>query len=199
MSFRIHTKSTYQRRDVTVAKAKHPQQFSYGAVKWMLTCVALFLHIVVPTLVSQKNSSEAGRLKNVLNHKGCSDYYYSTAARPKPWSWPCSLWAFPRREKNFPRCLHSQSWGGGTSSVDLSFCSSESQDWLCLPTSSTVYSIHYRIALKNQLGKKKYVKNHNLPQHLNHYLSRSTATGKQKLLSSVRFANGQIFLPESEY
>lgn len=69
----------------------------------------------------------------------------------------------------------------------------------CLPTPSTVYSINYRMALKINWGPKKYVENHNLRPYLNHYLLKSTATGKQKLLSSVRFANGQFFLPESEY
>lgn len=186
MSFQIHTKSTHRQRDVTVAKAKHPQQFSYSAVKWMLNCLALFLDMVVPTLVSRKNSSKVGRLKNLLNHKGCSDYYYSTAARPKPWSWPCSVWAFPRKEKpSHAASIHRAK----TLACPL---------W-CLPTPSTVYSINYRMALKINWGPKKYVENHNLRPYLNHYLLKSTATGKQKLLSSVRFANGQIFLPESEY
>lgn len=154
MSLQTHTNSTYQQNpDVTVAEVKHPLQFSYGAGRWMLNCLALFPHIVLPTLVSKKNPSKVGRRKNLLNHKGGSDYYYLTAAWPEPWRWPCSVWAFPRREKTaHAASIHRSK----TLACPLWFSPPALVSQRTLPSLlSTVCSVNYRIVLQINWGKRK--------------------------------------------
>lgn len=59
MSFQIHIQGAYQLTDVRVAKTVG-FQFSSSAFQWTLGCLALFLDLILPTLVSQKDYSKRG-------------------------------------------------------------------------------------------------------------------------------------------
>lgn len=59
MSFQIHIQGAYQLTDVRVAKTVG-LQFSYSAFQWMPSCLVLFLDLILPTLISQKDYSKRG-------------------------------------------------------------------------------------------------------------------------------------------
>lgn len=60
-----------------------------------------FYYHTVYSQVSQKNSSKLGSLKNLLNQKGCLNYFIQHQSNPNPGvdCWLYSVWAFPRLGK----------------------------------------------------------------------------------------------------
>lgn len=104
LSFQIHTKGTHYLTDARVAKAvclhfSFLSHCSYMDVsKSVLYC---FYYHTVYSQVSQKNSSKLGSLKNLLNQKGCLNYFIQHQSNPNPGvdCWLYSVWAFPRLGK----------------------------------------------------------------------------------------------------